>query len=414
MYAKPNPLVTAEQDAMELRAVRLLARPDIRAACEVLKEYWLGKVRPNAEQRALFDWEFDQTAFCGVLNALNQDGDHPKLHAFGRFAHAVSGVHAPGTKHGHPNPDYIYWFAPVNGHSRYVISGHTGNAPPAAAEISLLDGKQVYLGNLSLHQIAIDADGGFTITVDPDPAGDRPNHLRSSPGAHQVLIRNVLSDLDGQLPMSLAIERLGATPVEEPDDDEIAPLCGPHIKKLIDDLMFVNANIVMPHPVNVFENPAFHDGGVYSVSQAYAPGHFRLADDEALVFTLTLGDAAYAVVPVTNIWGGIGHYLEFVGSLGTGRAIAGADGSYCVVVSLKDPGIYNWVDTGGLHEGVIFVRWVGFDPKLKTGAKPTLTCRLVELAELENALPPDIKRVTAAERLAQLERHASDYRRVTG
>jgi len=407
-------LATLDQDAMELSAMRLLARPDIQAALEVLKDYWLDKVRPSAEQRALFDWEFDQTAFCGVLNTLNQDSDHPKIHAFGRFSHTVSGAQIPGTKHGHPNPDYIYWFAPVNGQSRYVVKGHTGKAPPVAAEISLLDQNQVYLGNLSLHQIAIDPDGGFTITIDPDAAEGRANHLRSTPVAHQLLIRNVIGDLDTEQPMRFAIERLGATPAAPLSDDEIAPLCGPNIKKLIDDLMFVNANFVMSKPVNVFENPAFHDGGLYSISQAYAPGHFRLADDEALVFTLTLGDAAYAVVPVTNIWGGIGHYLDHIGSLGTGRAIPDPDGAYTIVVSLSDPGVYNWVDPAGLHEGVLFVRWVGFDPKNRTGAKPALSCRLVKLAELESALPAGTRRAGPEERARQLEQHAADYLRVTG
>ena len=407
-------LATAEQEAMELHAVRLLARPDVRAAADALKGYWLEKVRPNAEQRALFDWEFEQTALCGVMNTLNQDSDHPGIHAFGRFAHVVSGVRIPGTKHGHPNPDYIYWFAPVNGRSRYIVRGHTGNAQPVAAEFSLLDKNQVYLGNLSLHQIAIDPDGGFAITVDPDSADGRANHLQSTPAAHQVLIRNVVGDLDTQQPVRLSVERIGATAAAALTDDEIAPLCGPNIKKLIDDLMFVNANFVFSKTVNVFENPAFHDGGLYSISQAYAPGHFRLEDDEALVFTLTLGDAAYAVVPVTNIWGGIGRYLDHIGSLGTGRAVPGADGSYTVVVSLKDPGIYNWVDTGGLHEGALFVRWVGFDPKNRTAAKPTLSCRLVKLADLDTVLPSDARRVNPAERRRQLEKHAADYLRVTG
>jgi hypothetical protein len=409
-----NRLATPEQEALELHAARLLAHPVVQDALPGLKEYWLAKVQPSSELHRLFDWEFEQTAFCGVLNTLNQDSDDPKIHAFGRFGHTLSGTKIPGTKHGHPNPDYIYWFAPVNGESHYILRGETGNAPPAAAEISLLNDRQVYLGNLSLHQIVVDGGGKFAITIDPDPAGDRVNHLQTRPGAFQLLIRNIVGDMESQQPMRFRIERLGSTLTQARTDGEIAPLCGPAIKKLIDDLLFVNANFIMSRPVNTFENPTFNDGGLYAISQAYAPGHFHLEDDEALVFTLTLGNAAYAVVPVTNIWGGIGHYLNRVGSLGTGGARPSADGSYTIVVSLRDPGTDNWVDTGGLHDGVVFVRWAGFDPKTGIDAKPTLACQRMKLSELKAALPPDTRWVGEAERRRQLERHASDYSSFTG
>lgn len=407
-------LATPEQEAFELRAARLLAHPTVQAALPNLKHYWREAVQPNVEFLGLLDQEFEQTAFCGVLNALNQDSDHPGFHLFARFEHMLDGTRIPATKHGHPNPDYIYWFAPVNGESRYVVSVDTGNAPPAAAEISLLDKNQVYLGNLSLHQLVIGSDGKFTITLDSDPAGDRVNHLQTRDGAFQLLIRNVIADLKSQQPMRFGIKRLGAPPAAAPSDDDIAPLCEAHIKKLINDLMFVNANFVMKRPVNTFENPFFSDGGLYSVTQAYAPGHFRLDNDEALIFTLTLGNAAYAVVPVSNIWGGIGDYLHHVGSLGTGRARPNADGSFTIIVSPNDPGIDNWVDTGGLHEGVVFVRWAGFDPATGSKEKPTLGCERVKLADLRAILPGDTRYVNARERIDQSTRHTADYLSLMG
>lgn len=402
-------LATPQQEALELRAARLLSHPTVRAALPGLRDYWRDTVQPNAEFLRLLDFEFEQTALCGIFNALNQDGDNPKIHLQARFEHVLAGTRIPATKHGHPNPDYIYYFAPVNGESRYVVNVDTGKAPPAAAEISLLDKNQVYLGNLSLHQLVIGSDGKFTITLDPDPAGNRVNHLQTRAGAFQLLIRNVIGDLKSQRPMIFTIERLDAAPTADPSDDDIAPLCERHIKKLIDDLMFVNANFVMKRPVNTFENPFFSDGGLYSVTQAYAPGHFRLDDDEALVFTLTLGNAAYAVVPVSNIWGGIGHYLNHVGSLGTGRARPNADGSFTVVVSPQDPGVENWVNTGGLHEGVVFVRWAGFDPATGIEEKPTLACKRVKLIDIGAELPVGTRFMNAEERRDQVARHASDY-----
>ena len=54
----------------------------------------------------------------------------------------------------------------------------------------------------------VESDGSFMITVDSDPAGGRPNHVQSTPEAHEFYIRDVLLDwgrddpnhLDGRAP----------------------------------------------------------------------------------------------------------------------------------------------------------------------------------------------------------------------
>ena len=188
--------------------------------------------------------------------------------------------------------------------------------------------------------------------------------------------------------------------------------CGPSIKKLIDDLMFVNKNFVFSKPLNTFLTPAIQTEKMYSVAQAYSPGHFRLTDDEALIFTVGLGSAAYATVPVSNIWGGIGHFLDHIGGLGTGRAQPNADGTYTIVVSPQDPGIHNWADPAGLHEGVVFVRWVGFGANPAISTPPTLDCKLVKLDRLNDYLPAETRHVTSQERALQLKQHAADYLRI--
>jgi len=54
-----------------------------------------------------------------------------------------------------------------------------------------------------------------------------------------------------------------------------------------------------------------------------------------------------------------------------------ADGSWTIVVAAEDPGVPNWLDTGGRREGFLLLRWV-----LAGDAPPTPTCRLVEVASL--------------------------------
>jgi hypothetical protein len=404
------PLATPDQIEVERRALRLLERSDVQKACARVADHWISKLQPNAEHRACFEAEYAQAAFCGLMNTVNADPERPRIHAFGRLEHELDGLRVPATKSGHPNPDYIYRFMPVDGTSRYVIRGQLPACPPTAFELSLLTHDQIYLKNISIHELVTDADGSFMLTIDPDPDGGRPNHFRTVPDVHQMLIRDVIGDLDHQRPVALEAERLGFKPLSPaPADDDLAAVCERHIRKHVDDLLWVNDNLVRSREINTFETPAVHKGGVYSVSQAYSAGHYRLTEDEALIFRLTLGNARYAVVPVSNRWGGLGLLLDHQVTLSTGRATANPDGSYVFVAAHRDPGIHNWVDPAGLHEGVIFVRWAGFDPSLADRGPPTLDTKLVRLSDLATTLPPDTPKIDLANRQTQLAQRRKSY-----
>jgi len=160
-------------------------------------------------------------------------------------------------------------------------------------------------------------------------------------------------------------------------------------------------------PPNVLPAPAFMNQGETLVTQAYAMGHFKLTEDQAFVIRMTMGSAGYAIVPATNYWGGIGDFLNHRTCISSGRAAPNADGSYTYVVSRTDPGVVNWVETDGLDEGCLCVRWTAF--RQDGGPMPTLEAKLVTMAELEAALPPGTPRCDAAARNAQMTAHARDY-----
>lgn len=403
-----HPIATAEQIALELEAVALLRHPRVQQAKAKIARYWMDRVGPDDELKARFDREFEQAAFCGALNTLNMDPLRPKIHAFCRFPHRQSGQLIPGTKAGHPNPDYVYRFIPVDERSHYVINGVASAHPPAAFELGVIDQNQVYVGTISAHQLDIGPDNRFTISIDPEPAGGRRNHIQSKPGACQVIVRDILGDVATDRPHALSVERVGGAAAGIIDD---APELRYEavLKKFVDELNAATAMLIGDRPVNRFSSPAFNDDGAYLVTQAYSPGRYRLTDDEALVVNLTLGNAAYAVVPISNEWGGINDFLNHIGCLGTGRAQPNPDGSFTFVVSLRDPGVANWVDPDGLHEGVLCIRWAGFDPSRRSDPRPSLATRLVQWHELDAALPDGCPRLDAVGRNAQLERHRAAY-----
>lgn len=404
-----NPLLTDQQLDIERRAARLLASPETVAVREAVAARWLDAVKPSPELRAVFDAEFEQVAFCSAMNAFNADPGHPRVHAFGRFAHLDGAMRVPGTKSGNPCPDYVYRFIPVSVEHRYVIEGRLPAQPAVAFEFGLIDAQQVYQGTVSAHELVIDRDGRFRITIDAEPASGRPNHIRSRPGACQVIVRDVLGDVAVHRPYHLRVERAGPGKAPAPRDEDTARRFGLELNKFVDDLAAAIGMSVARREPNRFDNPAFHGDGTFLVTQAYSSGQYRLADDEALVFTLRRGNAAYAVVPATNWWGGVGDFLKHTGTLGTGRAAPDPDGSYTFVLALTDPGVHNWIDPAGQHEGIVYVRWAGFDPGRAVTERPSLQARLVKLDDLPAALPPGSPGITTAARATHRERHRADY-----
>ncbi len=401
------PLATADQDYLELAAVRLLAHPKVQAAAKQTAAGWIQRAKPSDEALSKFESEWEQAVFSGAINTLNQDPNYPRIQAFARFAHRTQGIEIPGTKCSNPNPDYIYRLIPIDGHAHFVVHGLAPDHKPAAFEFSVLDANQVYLGNISQPDLAIGPDGRFTITIDPSPAGGRPNHIQTAPAAWQILIRDVLNDVATDRPYDLTVDRLDPPTAAPLTDDQVAERAGAVIQKFVDDIAVINSGVMQQRPANQWDKPAIHSGAAFISTQAYSGCRYRLNNDEALVFSLTLGSAAYAVCPVNNLWGGVNDYLNHLCTLGTGRAKPNPDGSYSFVLSLSDPGIHNWVDPDGQREGLSIVRWIGF--KRSETIAPTLDVKLVKLSELKSALPEGVPRIDPAGRRAQLAKHKADY-----
>ena len=74
-------------------------------------------------------------------------------------------------------------------------------------------------------------------------------------------------------------------------------------------------------------------------------------------------DAVIPPGPFTNVmlWNVHMQTLEYVGrrsSLNASQIIPEADGSYRIVIAHRDPGVPNWLDTGGHNQGTIFWRFL--------------------------------------------------------
>src|SRR5262249_30222966 len=93
-------------------------------------------------------------------------------------------------------------------------------------------------------------------------------------------------------------------------------------------------------------------------------------------------------------------------SLNNTQAKPNADGSVTFVIAPSAPGIANWLDTTGLHDGCGIIRWQA----VPAGATPNglvREFRVIKTADL--AAMKDLPRVTPEQRRAQVAARTDAY-----
>ncbi len=407
--APSNPIATTEQHETERRALELFGHPRLVETREEIRDYWTKSLPRSDEMLACLDPAFEEVMFSAVVWSLNQDPLRPKVVTITRLPHRLGELRIPGSRWGLDNPDSVYRVIPIDGDERYVIRGQAPRHRMTENYFTLWDRDMATVDVLDGRRLELGADGAFEITVDRDPANGRPNHVRSTPEAHEFYIRDVLMDWKRERINRLSIERLGGAPGRPaPSLEEELELAARYMWKWARETDRWNAQ---PEgiPVNHFEFKIDRDTDGALRSQIYVLGHFRLAsDDEALVLTVDLGGADYFVAPISNAWGTTLDIQNRTASLNRAQSQPNADGTITYVLSVRDPGVHNWLDPCGLHEGTLTLRWAEFAKDRPEGG-PSVTSRVVPLAGLRDHLPAETAFVTPEMRRRQCEERAASY-----
>jgi hypothetical protein len=448
--AAVSPLGTAEQLAAERRAAETASTLPVQLMKLVLRAGWFATAQrefaavggPDQENVAQLNRAVDEYAMGAAFQQQLLNPNDPTVVMQVAPPHTWYGHDVGGSRILYDNPDTIYRFMAVNKASSYVITGRFAGGVPADTNFSVLTGLSgITAANLSGHDLEVRPDGTFTITVSGAPAAPgEKNHLQLTSDSTLIATRNTLSDWTNQEPMSLSIERTSGPPNSLLSQLGIfaIPVIGP----LVTDNPFLTALVSLIPPLadpppllrgavtaavmalglqmetkyiqvattdpttgahtqpNVLRNPSRN--AEFLATQLQSAGYFQLTDQQALVITIDKGDAKYFVVPVTNDWTITDDYWNQQTSLNNVQA--GADDlgatTYTLVVSPTDPGVANWVSTGGLNQGTISIRFQ--DLPLNPTDLPTVTSRVVPLDQLGTVLPAGTVYVTPAERAAQL------------
>jgi hypothetical protein len=406
-----HPIATVEQHEHERHALELTQHPTVKEAYGRVSEHWLAQADPGPDMRSCFDWAFEEVMFSAAVWATNQDPLRPKVITITRLDHPLGDLQIPGSRWGIDNPDSIYRVIPISGDERYLIHGRVAEHRMTENYFTLWDASMNTVDVLSGHDLELDADRGFTITVDREPANGRRNHIRSTAEAHELYIRDVMLDWAGDTPNELTIEWLGGPATTPPLTlDEQAELIAQYMLKFADFTHSLSTHTLFATGANEFSLAYSADTGGALRNQVYIGGNFRLRDDESFVIHVSDGGAAYFVVPITNVWGTTMDIVDRTSSLNKAQSVPNADGTYTYVLSKHDPGVHNWLDTCGLGDGVLTLRMAEFP-----GGRPNddLAARsdVVPLADLRGTLPEGTKWVTPEERARQRAERAVAYKR---
>lgn len=404
-----DPVATASQHEQELAALELIEHPTVKAAYRTVAETWLGRAKASDAMRERFDGAFAEVMFSAAMWSSNQDKLRPKVSCITRLAHPVNGRRIPGSRWGIDNPDSVYRVIPISGDERYEIHGRVGEHRMTENYFTLWDANMGTVDVLNGRTMRVDSDGSFTITVDSEPANGRPNHVRSTPAAHEFYIRDVLLDWGRDDPNHLEVQRLGApasTPARTLDEQAEATAA----------MMDYFANFTGKLSHGVYKMPANQFSLAWSAdkigamrNQVYVMGRFDLGPDEAFVVDLNDGGAEYFTVPLSNVWGTTLELVDRTGSLNKAQSVPNQDGAYTYVISPVDPGVANWIDSDGLREAILTLRMAEFGengPREDLGARG----RVVKLDRLD-AEVPHLARVSPQQRAAQLAERRKGYLR---
>lgn len=309
-----------------------------------------------------------------------------------------------------PNPDAVYYYAQVSGIGTYRIIGNRGDAPVVGFAtgkvlIGMGDPPGPGFHNYDADEFERDGDGNFEVIFSQErPSGYSGNWRYLHPEARFILVRQFSYDWGRERDVRVAIERIDAPPLKprltaEDIDRQLRHLFGVYVECLSRTALG-SVDRVRSKGLNQMSLHSFAELGTSKDwPQAYFECVYDIAPDEALILETELPkERHYWNVQVID---GLWNQVDLVyrqSSLNGHQAVLDADGRFRAVLCLEDPGIANWLDTGGHTYGMLIGRWY------RCSSHPTPTLKKVKFKDLRQHLPASTPSISAETRNEQLRR----------
>lgn len=312
-----------------------------------------------------------------------------------------------------PNPDAVYHYAPVDGTGVYRIRGQRGTAPvvgfaTARNLFGMTDSPGPGFNNYDADDLALDENGYFDVIMSAErPANYEGDWLHLNPETQFVIVRQFSYDWGNEVDARMGIVRLDETPLSpkptaDQVDERLRGLFGQYVAGLSKVTTGYMKNLRDREGSDQIKLTDFSGlGNGADWPQAYYECRFELAPDEALILETELPtEHIYWNVQVIDaLWNQV-ELVHHQSSLNGFQAVIDGDGKFRAVLSVTDPGVPNWLDTGGETKGMMIGRWY------RCSSHPVPTVTKVRLADVRDHLPSDTPVISPEERKARLHDRA--------
>ena len=357
----------------------------------------------NGPEDAQLRQELYRAAFSalatGYMSMLLTDPEHPDFVPFtGQLLNLLG-----------PNPDNVYYMAPLQDEGIYKVSGFRGSVHTVVFQLAggnfVPRGDGKILGttyaNYDIDNLHIAKNGAFEVILSHErPKGWKGDWWPLPPQSTSLVVRQIAYDWVNEVDGRLAIERLDRPAIKpRPSPEQIAT----NLKQLAiwTENYVANSNRIVKFfaqkaATNAVSFIDFGDDGGMP-SQKYLEGMFDLQADEALILeTEVPKQCEYWSFQLTDERWTSYDWVNRLISINGFQAKRDKDGKFRAVISKQDPGVPNWLDTGGLQRGVIQGRWK------KCNSAPMPVATKVKVADVRKYLPADTPIVTAEARDAEI------------
>lgn len=305
-----------------------------------------------------------------------------------------------------PNADTIYKACLIEPGGSYVIKGDRGTVRMVIlAQMgpdTLRTGKHhPLLGTIDFDTLKLDAQGHFELVISPERPVDYVGDWRPlDPLCEKFMVRVVACDWGVEREPRFGIARLDVdAPKGRPSVDMLH-----HAFAEIPDIVAVCALAFPTHVEELRAQGHINALKIFDVSQMsglagqfYYEGAYDLADDEALITEVKVpARSRYWSIILTNELYETTDWYSNQASLNDKQGVVDSDGVFRTVISARDPGVPNWLDTAGYPAGAIQGRW------FEASDKPMPTITKVKLADVLHHLPADTPRITPPQRAIAL------------
>ena len=308
-------------------------------------------------------------------------------------------------RQGLDNPDAVYFNAYLDEGASYEVSGVRGTTADLSFQVMdgsySADGSPTSLAAFDDRELEISDDGSFAWHFGPE--------LGLGKGA-TLIIREVYDDWGTEERGRIRIQRLDTAGQPRPalTPERVAKRYGVAAKMLVGR---INTWFAFPEwftykePVNTLTVPKSTPGGL--ASQFSSIGHYDLTPDQAMVVTVPVCDAApYQAIQIGSRWYVSTDYEHHQTSLTRAQSQVDPDPSHeggvlRYVISERNPGVANWLETTGHPQGVMMLRWQRVARPLTAEDGPTV--EVVAFDDVASRLPHlEDNRVTPEEYTARI------------